>query len=109
MTGLRHLQRQESQWLWRWWCIRFAAGDNHMFALIQRGQIYTDRAGYPVVITRITEHSVFFRRMDGRSGRVRIGELNCLFEHIDHQEYRKILADTEQEKHLKKLRAIKRK
>ncbi|WP_114052067.1 DUF4222 domain-containing protein, partial [Escherichia coli] len=24
-----------------------------MFALIQRGQIYTDRAGYPVVITRI--------------------------------------------------------
>ncbi|EFB3090380.1 DUF4222 domain-containing protein, partial [Escherichia coli] len=27
-----------------------------MFALIQRGQIYTDRAGYPVVITRITEH-----------------------------------------------------
>ncbi|EEW4815113.1 DUF4222 domain-containing protein [Escherichia coli] len=80
-----------------------------MFALIQRGQIYTDRAGYPVVITRITEHSVFFRRMDGRSGQVRIGELNCLFEHIDHQEYRKILADTEQEKHLKKLRAIKRK
>ena len=80
-----------------------------MFALIQRGQIYTDRAGYPVVITRITEHSVFFRRMDGRSGRVRIGELNCLFEHIAHQEYRKILADTEQEKHLKKLRAMKRK
>ncbi|EPX3154559.1 TPA: DUF4222 domain-containing protein, partial [Escherichia coli] len=37
------------------------------------------------------------------------GELNCLFEHIDHQEYRKILADTEQEKHLKKLRSIKRK
>ena len=61
-----------------------------MFALIQRGQIYTDRAGYPVVITRITE-------------------FNSLFEHIDHQEYRKILADTEQEKHLKKLRAIKRK
>ena len=90
-------------------CTRFVDGDNHMFALIQRGQIYTDRAGYPVVITRITEHSVFFRRMDGRSGRVRITEFNSLFEHIDHQEYRKILADTEQEKHLKKLRAIKRK
>ncbi|EFK3032623.1 DUF4222 domain-containing protein, partial [Escherichia coli] len=28
-----------------------------MFALIQRGQIYTDRAGYPVEITRSTEHS----------------------------------------------------
>ncbi|EJA1487678.1 DUF4222 domain-containing protein, partial [Escherichia coli] len=56
-----------------------------MFALIQRGQIYTDRAGYPVVITRSTQHSVFFRRMDGRSGRVRIGEFNNLFEHIDQQ------------------------
>ncbi|EMR7886820.1 hypothetical protein WKC39_002988, partial [Escherichia coli] len=56
-----------------------------------------------------TQHSVFFRRMDGRSGRVHIGEFNSLFEHIDHQEYRKILADTEQEKHLKKLRAMKRK
>ncbi|EER8336819.1 hypothetical protein F1L88_004883, partial [Escherichia coli] len=26
---------------------------------------------------------MFFRRMDGRSGRVRIGEFNNLFEHID--------------------------
>ncbi|EET5175900.1 DUF4222 domain-containing protein, partial [Escherichia coli] len=57
-----------------------------MFALIQRGQIYTDRAGYPVVITRCTDRSVFFRRMDGHSGRVCIGEFNCLFEHIDHQQ-----------------------
>ncbi|HAM2728899.1 TPA: DUF4222 domain-containing protein [Escherichia coli] len=79
-----------------------------MFALIQRGQIYTDRAGYPVVITRSTQHSVFFRRMDGRSGRVHIGEFNNLFEHIDRQEYRKILASTEQEMHLKKLRAMQR-
>ncbi|MDZ4882502.1 DUF4222 domain-containing protein [Escherichia coli] len=79
-----------------------------MFALIQRGQIYTDSAGYPVVITRSTEHSVFFRRMDGRSGRVRIDEFNYPFEHIDHQEYRKILADAEQERHLKKLRAMRR-
>ncbi|EGE1182712.1 TPA: DUF4222 domain-containing protein [Escherichia coli] len=80
-----------------------------MFALIQHGQIYTDSAGYPVKITRSTVHSVFFRRMDGRSGRVRITEFNSLFEHIDHQEYRKILAETEQEAHLKKLRAMKRK
>ena len=80
-----------------------------MFALIQRGQIYTDRAGYPVVITRITEHSVFFRRMDGRTQSVKINDFNELFERIDHQEYRQILAETEQEAHLKKLRAIKRK
>ncbi|WP_149005419.1 hypothetical protein [Escherichia coli] len=53
-------------------------------------------------------HSVFFRRMDGRSGRVRIGEFNNLFEHIDQQEYRKILAGTEQEMRLKKLRAMQR-
>lgn len=77
-----------------------------MFALIQRGQIY--RAGYPVVIIRSTQHSVFFRRMDGCSGRVRIGEFNNLFEHIDQQEYRKILAGTEQEMRLKKLRAMQR-
>ncbi|EFD9489771.1 DUF4222 domain-containing protein, partial [Escherichia coli] len=51
-----------------------------MFALIQRGQIYTDRAGYPVVITRITEHSVFFRRMDGRTQSVKINDFNELFE-----------------------------
>ncbi|UMS68069.1 hypothetical protein AOY72_15080 [Escherichia coli] len=25
---MRHSQRQESHWRWRWWCIRFAAGDN---------------------------------------------------------------------------------
>ncbi|EPX2099768.1 DUF4222 domain-containing protein, partial [Shigella flexneri] len=30
-------------------------------------------------------------------------------EHIDHLEYHKILAETEQEKHLKKLRAMQRK
>ncbi|WP_077825834.1 hypothetical protein [Escherichia coli] len=55
-----------------------------------------------------SQHSVFFRRMDGRSGRVRIGEFNNLFEHIDQQEYSKILAGTEQEMHLKKLRAMQR-
>ena len=80
-----------------------------MFALIQRGQIYTDSAGYPIKIVRCINNTVLYRRMDGRSGRVRITEFNSLFEHIDHQEYRKILADTEQEKHLKKLRAMKRK
>ncbi|EET1470979.1 TPA: DUF4222 domain-containing protein [Escherichia coli] len=80
-----------------------------MFSLIQRGQIYTDRAGYPVVITRSTEHLVFFRRMDGHSGRVRISEFNNHFEHIDHQEFRQIQTELEQEAHLKKLRAMKRK
>ncbi|MBN9668491.1 DUF4222 domain-containing protein [Escherichia coli] len=99
-----------------------------MFSLIQRGQIYTDSAGYPVKIIRSTDHSVFFKRMDGypvkiiRStdhsvffkrmdgypGRVCIRKFNNLFEHIDHREYHQILAETEQENHLKKLRAMQR-
>ncbi|EAA4816442.1 TPA: DUF4222 domain-containing protein [Shigella dysenteriae] len=79
-----------------------------MFALIQRGQIYTDSAGYPVKIIRSTDHSVFFKRMDGYPGRVCIRKFNNLFEHIDHREYHQILAETEQENHLKKLRAMQR-
>ncbi|WP_072141871.1 hypothetical protein [Escherichia coli] len=59
------------------------------------------------LVSRISG-AVHFRRMDGRSGRVRIGEFNNLFEHIDQQEYRKILAGTEQEMRLKKLRAMQR-
>ncbi|MDX7967238.1 hypothetical protein Q2304_21715, partial [Escherichia coli] len=35
-------------------------------------------------------------------------DFNELFERIDHQEYRQILAETEQENHLKKLRAMQR-
>ncbi|MCZ9078634.1 hypothetical protein OM310_14940 [Escherichia albertii] len=58
-----------------------------MFALINQGQLYTDSAGYPV----------------------KINDFNELFERIAHQEYRQILAETEQEAHLKKLRAMKRK
>lgn len=72
-----------------------------MFSLIQRGQIYTDSAGYPVKIIRSTDHSVFFKRMDGYPGRVCIRKFNNLFEHIDHREYHQILAETEQENHLK--------
>ncbi|EKL2568551.1 DUF4222 domain-containing protein, partial [Escherichia coli] len=52
-----------------------------MFSLIQRGQIYTDSAGYPVKIIRSTDHSVFFKRMDGYPGRVCIRKFNNLFEH----------------------------
>ncbi|EIY9045723.1 TPA: DUF4222 domain-containing protein [Escherichia coli] len=80
-----------------------------MFALIQRGQIYTDSAGYPVKIVRYINNTVLYRRMDGRTQSVKINDFNELFERIDHQEYRQILAETEQEAHLKKLRAMKRK
>ncbi len=80
-----------------------------MFSLIQRGQIYTDSAGYPVKIIRSTDHSVFFKE-DGWAilEQVCIRKFNNLFEHIDHREYHQILAETEQENHLKKLRAMQR-
>ncbi|WP_250693111.1 DUF4222 domain-containing protein [Escherichia coli] len=53
-------------------------------------------------------NTVLYRRMDGRTQSVKINDFNELFERIDHQEYRQILAETEQENHLKKLRAMQR-
>lgn len=80
-----------------------------MFALINQGQLYTDSAGYPVKIIRCINNTVLYRRMDGRTQSVKINDFNELFERLDHQEYRQILAETEQEAHLKKLRAMQRK
>ncbi|EEU9456730.1 TPA: DUF4222 domain-containing protein [Escherichia coli] len=80
-----------------------------MFALINQGQLYTDSSGYPIKIIRCINSTVLYRRMDGLTQSVKINDFNELFERIDHQEYRQILAETEQEAHLKKLRAMKRK
>ncbi|MFL9144783.1 DUF4222 domain-containing protein [Escherichia coli] len=80
-----------------------------MFALINQGQQYTDSAGYPIKIIRCINNTVLYRRMDGRTQSVKISDFNESFERLDHQEYRQILAETEQETHLKKLRAMKRK
>ena len=80
-----------------------------MFALINQGQLYIDSAGYPVKIVRCINNTVLYRRMDRRTQSVKISDFNESFERIDHQEYRQILAETEQEAHLKKLRAMKRK
>ncbi|GDP63120.1 hypothetical protein BvCmsOUNP037_04651 [Escherichia coli] len=79
-----------------------------MFALINRGQLYADSAGYPVKIIRCINNIVLYRRMDGRTQSVKINDFNEMFERLAHQEYRQILAETEQETHLKKLRAMKR-
>ncbi len=80
-----------------------------MFALINQGQLYTDSADYPVKIVRCINNTVLYRRMDGQTQSVKMNDFNESFERIDHQEYRQILAETEQEAHLKKLRAMKRK
>lgn len=47
-----------------------------MFALIQRGQIYTDSAGYPIKIVRCINNTVLYRRMDGRTQSVKINDFN---------------------------------
>ena len=62
-----------------------------MFALINQGQLYTDSAGYPVIIIRCINNTVLYRRIDGRTQSVKINDFNELFERIDHQEYRQIL------------------
>ncbi|MEC4966106.1 DUF4222 domain-containing protein, partial [Escherichia coli] len=64
---------------------------------------------YPIKIIRCINNTVLYRRMDGQMQSVKINDFNGLFERIDHLEYRQILAETEQEAHLKKLRAMQRK
>ncbi|WP_181573155.1 DUF4222 domain-containing protein, partial [Escherichia coli] len=66
-------------------------------------------AGYPVKIIRCINNTVLYRRMDGRTQSVKMNDFNEMFERLDHQEYRQIRAEAEQETHLKKLRAMKRK
>lgn len=80
-----------------------------MFALIQRGQLYTDGNGWPVKIQRHNSRLVYYRRLDGKLRSVTIGTFSEQFERIDHQEFYQIQAELEQEAHLKKLRAMKRK
>lgn len=55
-----------------------------MFALINQGQLYTDSAGYPVIIIRCINNTVLYRRIDGRTQSVKINDFNELFERIDH-------------------------
>ena len=79
-----------------------------MFALIQRGQLYTDGAGWPVKICRCTDKMVFYQRADGSIRKTEISTFSQWFEPLDRREYHQILAETEREEHLKKLRAMKR-
>ncbi|ECL5068682.1 hypothetical protein FTQ05_26045 [Salmonella enterica] len=47
------------------------------------------------------------RREDGRLCSVSIREFSHRFERLEHQEYRQIKAEMEQERHLKTLRALR--
>lgn len=77
-----------------------------MFRLIQRGQIYTDGHGWPVVIHSVDHRVVRYQRQ-GRINTASVDRFNNEFEPLTHEEARQIRAELEQSEHLKKLRAMR--
>ncbi|EGT0673851.1 DUF4222 domain-containing protein [Citrobacter werkmanii] len=78
-----------------------------MFQLIQRGQIYADNAGWPVIIHSVTSQIVRYWRQ-GRINTASIDRFNNDFEHLDHREAAQIRAELEESEHIKKLRSMRR-
>ncbi|EGQ5283105.1 DUF4222 domain-containing protein [Enterobacter hormaechei] len=77
-----------------------------MFQLIQRGKIYADQHGWPVIIYSCTSQIVRYRRQ-GRINTVSIDRFNNDFEHLDHREATQIRAELEAIEHIKCLRAMR--
>lgn len=77
-----------------------------MFKLIQRGQIFADRHGWPVIIEGVRNDVVRYRR-NGRIGYASIYRLKTDFEPLDHREAEQIRAELETSEHIKRLRAIR--
>ncbi|EIB7844589.1 DUF4222 domain-containing protein [Salmonella enterica] len=75
-----------------------------MFQLIQRGQIYADHSGWPVIIHSSTSQIVRYWRQ-GRINTASIDRFNNDFEHLDHREAEQIRAELETNEHIKSLRA----
>ncbi|HCJ7746571.1 TPA: DUF4222 domain-containing protein [Citrobacter freundii] len=75
-----------------------------MFALIQRGQIYADHSGWPVIIHSCTSQIVRYWRQC-RINTASIDRFNNDFEHLDHREAEQIRAELETNEHIKSLRA----
>lgn len=75
-----------------------------MFQLIQRGQIYADQHGWPVIIHSSTSEVVRYWRQ-GRINTASIDRFNKDFEHLDHREAELIRAELETSEHIKSLRA----
>ncbi|MGX9739489.1 DUF4222 domain-containing protein [Pseudocitrobacter corydidari] len=75
-----------------------------MFKLIQRGQIYADQHGWPVIIHSCTSQIVRYWRQ-GRINTDSIDRFNNDFEHLDHREAAQIRAELETSEHIKSLRA----
>ncbi len=77
-----------------------------MFKLIQRGQVFADSAGWPVIIHSTTSEVVRYWRQ-GRINTASIDRFNNDFEHLDHREAEQIRAELETSEHIKSLRAMR--
>ncbi|TDN64295.1 DUF4222 domain-containing protein [Scandinavium goeteborgense] len=75
-----------------------------MFALIQRGQIYADKHGWPVQIHSSTSEIVRYWRQ-GRINTASIDRFNNDFEYLNHREAAQIRAELEKSEHIESLRA----
>lgn len=77
-----------------------------MFQLIQRGQIYADCNGWPVIIHSTTSQIVRYWRQ-GWINTASIDRFTNEFEKLDHQEAQQIRAELETSEHIKSLRAMR--
>ncbi|HAW6283804.1 DUF4222 domain-containing protein [Escherichia coli] len=75
-----------------------------MFQLIQRGQIYADQHGWPVIIHSCTSQIVRYW-LQGRINTASIDRFQQDFEYLDFHEARRIRAELETSEHIKSLRA----
>ncbi|RRR32114.1 hypothetical protein CVV73_02135 [Enterobacter hormaechei] len=77
-----------------------------MFQLIQRGQIYSDQHGWPVIIHSCTSQIVRYWRQ-GRINTASIDRFNNDFQYLDFHEARRIRAELEDSENIKRLRAMR--
>ncbi|HBT7017501.1 TPA: DUF4222 domain-containing protein [Klebsiella pneumoniae] len=75
-----------------------------MFKLIQRGQLFADCHGWPVIIASSDDKTVRYWRQ-GRINTASIDRFNNDFEPLSHEESQQIKSELEQSEHIKKLRA----
>lgn len=75
-----------------------------MFKLIQRGQVFADCHGWPVIVAGSDAKVVRYWRK-GRINTASIDRFNNDFEPLTREEAHQIRAELEQSEHIKKLRA----
>ncbi|CAH1064971.1 DUF4222 domain-containing protein [Klebsiella pneumoniae] len=75
-----------------------------MFKLIQRGQVFADCHGWPVIVAGSDAKVVRYWRQ-GRINTASIDRFNNDFEPLTREEAHQIRAELEQSEHIKKLRA----